>query len=234
MQCLHERGRRISGLGELSLDEKTEKRIGLHCIITTTGGEGTHCSHSQVKYFVLQMPSGNLCFLHLSRRGKKCFSYFREQTKIYPIMSVMHQIPCVAMNLVFPLKPEGDTVNIFNKATTRAIWRTFTLSQVWLPSRLVFQTSKLLRTNQKLNFTNVTLSRLRGGCGDNEGLQGCETDRLKWIIRTESFCDCNDTLREIGSLSSIWNLCAVYLYDPPRPNSFVSLQLFFSLHPSLA
>lgn len=29
-------------------------------------------------------------------------------------MSVMHQIPCVAMNLVSPLKLEGDTVNIFN------------------------------------------------------------------------------------------------------------------------
>lgn len=48
------------------------------------------------------------------KREKKYFSYFREQTKIHPIMSVMHQIPCVAMNLVSPLKLEGDTVNIFN------------------------------------------------------------------------------------------------------------------------
>lgn len=41
-------------------------------------------------------------------------SYFREQTKISPIMSVMHQIPGVALSLVSPQKLEGDTVNIFN------------------------------------------------------------------------------------------------------------------------
>lgn len=77
------------------------------------GCVGFHCFHSQIKYFVLQMPSSNPHSLH-SRERKKYFSYFREQTKIHPIMSVMHQIPCVAMNLVSPLKLEGDMVNIFN------------------------------------------------------------------------------------------------------------------------
>lgn len=91
-----------------------------------------------------------------------------------------------------------------------------------------FQTSVLPRTNQKLHFTNVPLSRLRGGCGYNEGLQRCETDMQKWIIRTESFCDANDTRQEIGSLSSMWNRCAAYLYNFPRP--IQSFHYNFSFH----
>lgn len=111
-----------------------------------------------------------------------------------------------------PQKLEGDTVNIFNarglvQADTGDFWFPFSplpLSRfLTLIPCSVFQMSVLLRTNQRLYFTNVTLSRLWGGCGDNEGLQRCETDRLKWIIRTESFCFANDTLQEIGSLSSI-------------------------------
>lgn len=127
-------------------------------------------------------------------------------------MSVMRHIPSVALNLVSPQKLEGDTVNIFNaRGHAQANIEDFSplLSSLSLFHFLTlipffaFQTSLLLRTNQRLYFTNVTLSRLRGGCVDNEGLQRCETDRLKWIIRTESFCNANDTLQEIGSLSSV-------------------------------
>lgn len=41
---------------------------------------------------------------------------------------------------------------------------------LFLISSSVFRMSVLLRTNQRLYFTNVTLSRLWCGCGDNEGL----------------------------------------------------------------
>lgn len=41
---------------------------------------------------------------------------------------------------------------------------------LFLISCSVFRMSELLRTNQRLYFTNVTLSRLWCGCGDNEGL----------------------------------------------------------------
>lgn len=149
----------------------------------------------------------------------------------------MHQIPCVAMNLVSPLKLEGDMVNIF-KARPPTGWNGVLFSPVCFsisvfPSSLlspspVFQTSVLLKTNQKLHFTNVPLSRLWGGCGDNEGLQRSETDMVKWIIRTESFCNANDIPQEIGSLSSIWNRCAEYLYNFPRP--IQSFYYNFSFH----
>lgn len=84
-------------------------------------------------------------------------------------MSVMHQIPGVALSLVSPQKPEGDTVNIFNaRGHVRANTEDFCFLFSPLPlSRFltlilcsVFQMSALLRTNQRLYFTNVTLSRL--------------------------------------------------------------------------
>lgn len=63
------------------------------------------------------MPSGSSLCLHREWAGgggggrgaekKKCFSYFREQTKISPIMSVMHQIPGVALNAVSSQKTAG-------------------------------------------------------------------------------------------------------------------------------
>ena len=56
------------------------------------------------------------------------------------------------------------------------------------------QLSALLRTNQRLYFTNVTLSRRQGGPWDNEGERERRgTDRQKWIIRTESFTEASDT-----------------------------------------
>lgn len=80
-------------------------------------------------------------------------------------MSVMHQIPGVALNLVSPQKLEGDMVNIFNaRGHVQANIEDFSpllssLSLFHFPF-FAFQTSVLLRTNQRLYFTNVTLSRL--------------------------------------------------------------------------
>lgn len=81
----------------------------------------------------------------------------------------MHQIPGVALNLVSSQKLEGDTVNIFNtqghfQANIEDISPFFHSPSLFhfltlIPS-CVFQMSVLLRTNQRLYFTNVTLSRL--------------------------------------------------------------------------
>lgn len=84
-------------------------------------------------------------------------------------MSVMHQIPGVALNLVSPQKLQGDMVNIFStRGHVQANIEDFSplfssLSLFHFFARIpfsVFQTSVLLRTNQRFYFTNVTLSRL--------------------------------------------------------------------------
>lgn len=71
-------------------------------------------------------------------------------------MYMMSRISFVAMNLVPPLKPYGDTVNIQH---TKLIWMTVTLC-LGFEFLLFFQMSELLKTNQEVNFTNVTVSRL--------------------------------------------------------------------------
>lgn len=82
-------------------------------------------------------------------------------------MSVMQPVPGVALSLVSPQKLEGDTGNIFNaRGHVRADAEDFHFSPLPLSRFLtlipcsVFQMSALLRTNQRLYFTNVTLSRL--------------------------------------------------------------------------
>lgn len=113
-------------------------------------------------------------------------SFYTSESKseTCPIMSLMHEICGVALNLVPASKTEGGTWSI-NETCTRP------RPPSWLRS---LKTSAALRTNKRLYFANVALSRLWSGREDNEGLQRCETDRLKWIIRTESFCDADDTL----------------------------------------
>lgn len=180
--------------------------IGFRCIITTMGGVGTHCFHSQVKYFVLQMPSGSSHSLH---QGEKMFLILQRANQNIPYYVCDASNPWRGLEFSFSPKTGGWHGQYIQHTRPRlgSYRRLFSSPSLFhflalIPSS-VFHTSVLLRTNQRLYFTNVTLSRLWGGCGDNERLQRCETDRLKWIIRTESFCDANDTLQEIGSLSSI-------------------------------
>lgn len=78
------------------------------------GVVGTHCFHTQSILFYKCPPAVHTPTSGCRGKEKKCFSYFRGQTKIFPIMSVMHQIPGVASSFVPPQKLQGDTVNIFS------------------------------------------------------------------------------------------------------------------------
>lgn len=132
-------------------------------------GVGTHCFHSQVKYFVLQMPSGSSHSLHW---GGKMFLILQRANQNIPYYVCDASNPLCGLEFSFsPKKLEGDMVNIFNtRGHIQANIKTFLPSSLLFSLSLfhflalippsVFQTSVLLRTNQRLYFTNVTLSRL--------------------------------------------------------------------------
>lgn len=77
--------------------------IGFHCIIRTTGGVGTHCFHSQVKYFVLQMPSGSSHSLHRGRE-KKMFLILQRANENIPYYVCDASNPCCGLESSFSPK----------------------------------------------------------------------------------------------------------------------------------
>lgn len=105
--------------------------IGFHCIITTTGGVGTHCFHSQVKYFVLQMPSGSSHSLH--QGGEKMFLILQRANQNIPYYVCDASNPSCGLEFSFPQKT-GVTRSIYSphKATSRLIWKTFPPSLLFL------------------------------------------------------------------------------------------------------
>lgn len=171
------------GWGVFIQDSLKGRWAGFQLLLQPQGLSGTYCFCSQVQYFVLQMSPGSS---HSEHPGWGGGFHTSEGKPKHPLLFLWCTKSLVRLWLLFLPKNWMVTLSICSIHHVQDhIWARlflflcfalcFTLSHalpliLFLISCSVFPMSALLRTNQRLYFTNVTLSRLCYGCGDNEGL----------------------------------------------------------------